>query len=169
MNEVFKDIPGYEGLYQVSNHGRVKSLERKEFASYRDKLVKERILKSGMDSIGYLNVTLCNGKRKTYSVHQLVAMAFLNHKPCGLKLVVDHKDFDIKNNHLSNLRLKSHRENTNRKHLKGTSKYTGVSWKKDRKNWSAQITINSKVKYLGGFTDELEASRAYEIALKEVI
>jgi len=116
--EIFKDIPGYEGIYQVSDLGRVKSL----------KFNKEKILKPGVNNHGYYTVVLCKGKRKTINVHQLVAMAFLNHEPCGYNgLIVDHKDNNPLNNRLSNLQLISQRENTS-KDKKGSSKYTGVSW-----------------------------------------
>lgn len=68
MNEIFKDVPGYEGLYQVSNLGRVKSLHYQ----------KEKILKPSEQKWGYLNVHLCkNGKRRTFKIHRLVAESFL--------------------------------------------------------------------------------------------
>ena len=95
-------------------------------------------------------------------------MAFLGHKPSGNKLVVDHIDFDRTNNHLSNLRIITHRENTNRKHIKSSSKYIGVSWYKSRKRWCAKIKINNKTKHLGYFIDELEASSAYQVALNNL-
>jgi hypothetical protein len=60
------------------------------------------------------------------------------------------------------------RANTNRKHLKSSSKYTGVSWHKSANKWMAYIQINDKRKYLGLFTDELSASLAYQNALKEI-
>ena len=72
--EVWRDVKGYEGLYQVSNMGRVKSLERKN--NY-GRTVKERILKPAFDGWGYLVVTLCaDGKRKNLMVHRLVCEAF---------------------------------------------------------------------------------------------
>lgn len=158
QKEVWRDIKDYEGLYQVSNHGNVKSL----------KYGKNRILKPALDSVGYYMVNLCNGKFHSYSIHKLVAIAFLNHKPCGYKIVVDHKDFNKTNNHLSNLRLISARENTNQIHLKSTSKYCGVSWQKVTKKWRAFIRINNKNKNLGSFNDELEASNAYQLALSKL-
>ena len=87
MKEIFKDIPNYEGLYQVSNLGNVKSL------NYR-RTKKERVLKTVVNGVGYLNVYLSkNGKIKTFTVHKLVCMAFLNHTPNGSKgLVADHRN-----------------------------------------------------------------------------
>jgi hypothetical protein len=96
----------------------------------------------------------------------LVAMAFLNHKPCGHKLVVDHIDNNPLNDRLYNLQVITHRQNCS-KDKKGTSKYTGVTWEKRINKWKAHIRINSKLKYLGYFTDELKAANAYKKALEE--
>ena len=158
MEEVFKDIPGYEGIYQVSNLGRVKSF----------RFNKEKILKPTVGSHGYYTVGLCKGKRKTISVHQLVAMTFLNHKPDGTtKVVVDHIDNNPLNNRLYNLQLVTNRENTS-KDKKGSSKYRGVSWAKERNKWISSITINGKKKTLGYFNCELAASDAYQKKLAEI-
>jgi hypothetical protein len=153
MEEIFKDIPNYEGMYQVSNFGRVKSL----------KFGKERILKPATGKRNYLECVLSNKKTKTVTVHQLVVITFLGHVPCGLKLVVNHKNFVRTDNRLNNLEIITVRENTNLKHINSSSKYTGVHWSKKNKKWHAQIYINNKVKYLGCFTDEIKASEAYPI------
>ena len=90
QEEIWKTIEGFES-YQVSNFGRVKSF----------KLDKERILKPNIDHDNYYVVTLYKNKtRRLMKVHQLVAIAFLNHKPCGMKLVVNQKDFNKLNNHV---------------------------------------------------------------------
>ena len=155
--EIWKDIKDYEGLYQVSNLGRVKSL----------KFGKERILSAATNATGYSLVALCNGKTKAITVHQLVAMAFLNHKPCGYKLVVDHINTIKTDNRLENLQVITHRQNCT-KDKKGTSKYTGVHWCKPRNKWRAEIRINGKTKYLGSFKSELEASEAYQLKLETI-
>jgi len=158
MNEIWKSIEGHES-YEVSNLGRVKSL----------KCNKERILKRGVDSSGYLHVNLYkDNKMKTKKIHQLVAIAFLNHKPDGMKLVVDHIDNNPLNNELGNLQIITHRENLS-KDRKGSSEYTGVHWNKSAKKWQSNIRINGKPKHLGYFTDESKASEAYQKALKELI
>lgn len=86
--EYFKDIPGYEGRYQVSNHGRVFSLKT------------EKILKPIRCATGYLYAHLSNGGRAQKKViHRLVMLTF-----CGRSLLtVNHKDFNRTNNHLDNL------------------------------------------------------------------
>ena len=79
MIEEWREIEGYEGLYQVSNLGRVRSLDRVVIRSNgKPNTVSEKILKYGMNR-GYCAVVLCkDGKKKMYKVHRLVAMAFLS-------------------------------------------------------------------------------------------
>lgn len=161
MKEVFKNIPGYEGYYQVSNLGRVKSLARKVKWNNTIRNQDERILNPPITD-GYRRMGLCNGIRKHFKVSILVAMAFLNHKPDGTqKIVVDHINNIRTDDRLKNLQLISQRENSS-KGRKGTSKYIGVSWSKIRNKWIAAIYINGKHKNLGGFTSELEASQVYQ-------
>ena len=166
MKEVFKSIKGYEGIYQVNNLGNIKSLER---VNTIGRTVKERILKASVNSSGYLTVTLCkNGKPKTRTVHQIVAESFLGHKPNGHKLVINHINFIKTDNRAVNLEIVTNRENSNKKHLKSSSRFTGVYWYKNYKKWMSTIHINGKRKHLGYFTNELEASNAYQTALKSI-
>ena len=92
MEEYWKDKKDYEGHYQVSNFGKVKSI----------KFGKEKILKLNKDKDGYLQVTLCkNNIKKVYKVHRLVAEAFIDNPdnlPC-----VNHKDENKLNNNVNNL------------------------------------------------------------------
>ena len=127
MEEIWKDIKDYEGLYQVSSFGRVRSLDR-EVVYRNDRIYncKGRVLKPSLDDSGYLRVNLCeNGKRITKRIHQLVAIAFLKHIPCGLKLVVNHIDNNPLNNNVENLEITTNRKNTS-VHRKNLSGYTGV-------------------------------------------
>lgn len=101
--EVWKDVIGYEGLYQVSNFGNVKSLGN-EFSR------KERFLKLSPQSKGYLTVVLQkNATRKTVLVHRLVAEHFIYN--IESKSQVNHIDGDKTHNIVSNLEWVSHREN----------------------------------------------------------
>jgi hypothetical protein len=160
--EKFKDIPNYKGLYQVSNLGRVKSLKRKNVRMNR--LLKPSLRK------GYFKVTLCkNGQQKAFDIHQLVAIAFLNHKPNNYVLVVDHIDNKPLNNNVENLQIITHRKNTSKDRKGGSSKYVGVCWRKQCKKWDSRIQLKGIRKYLGLFTDEHMAHLAYEKALKEII
>ncbi len=167
--EIWKDVPGYEGIYQVSDIGNIKSLSREVLRNGEYPMkIKEKILKPGLSSNGYLTVMLHkNNLKKHMKVHMLVAMAFLNHKPDGTnKICVDHINNIKTDNRLVNLQLITNRENSSKDKKNGTSKYTGVSWSKLINKWKAEIAINGKVKNLGYFIDEYVAHLEYEKALK---
>lgn len=118
MSEQWKDVIGYEGLYQVSDLGRIKSTQRNDTAG---RLVRERILAPSLAG-GYPSVNLCKGgQRKTKAVHLMVAEAFLGEKKEGSE--VAHSDGDAMNPALSNLRYASHRENEADKVRHGTKFY----------------------------------------------
>lgn len=113
MEEIWKDIPNYEGLYQVSDLGNVRSLDRvvKGKAGCK-KRIKGKVLKRNLDKSGYPHVNLSkDSKLKTFTVHQLVCICFLNHKPNGCKMVVDHINEIRTDNRVSNLRIITHQEN----------------------------------------------------------
>lgn len=94
--EIWKDIKGYEGLYQVSNYGRVKSLPR------NNTIKQPRILKNGYSHKGYCIVALSkNNNRRSYRVHRLVAQAFIPN-PNNLP-EVNHIDENKLNNNINNL------------------------------------------------------------------
>ena len=112
--EKWKEVPNYEGRYWVSNLGRVKN--------------ESHLLSLGLQSGRYHSTTLSkDGVRKSFLVHQLVAIAFLNFVPNGNKLIVDHIDNNPLNNNLENLQVITHRQNLSKDKKNKTSKYTGVS------------------------------------------
>lgn len=168
MEEIWKEIKDYEGLYYISNLGRVKSLSKTVKTSIGYRVTKEKILIPGTNGGGYQMVGLYkNNITKAFRIHQLVSIAFLNHVPCGRKLVVNHKDFNRINNHVHNLEIITQRENANKKHLKSSSNYTGVHWCNTKKKWVSQIAINGKNNHLGYFLNEIDASNAYQNKLKQ--
>lgn len=107
MNEIWKDIKGYEGIYQVSTFGRVKSLARTipvktRWNSYCDRKLSEKILKPVDNGHGYLFVTLViDGDVTQKYIHRLVAETFIQN-PNDLS-EVNHKDGDKGNNNVDNL------------------------------------------------------------------
>jgi len=112
MNEIWKDVIGYEGCYSVSNLGRVKSLKRKvnSLHGINTRTVNERIIAQRTTMHGYMSVALRKyGKDKTLTVHRLIAIAFLNNPDD--KPEVNHLDGNKKNNKLYNLEWVTKSEN----------------------------------------------------------
>lgn len=111
--ELWKDIPQYEGLYQVSNKGNVRSLDKKVLNNGGFQLVKGRVLKqanTGRNRV-YKYVALSkNGKVKNKYIHRLVAETFITNPEN--KPTVDHIDRDTSNNTLENLRWATYKEQT---------------------------------------------------------
>jgi hypothetical protein len=113
QNEIWKDIKGYEGQYQISNKGRVYSIPRIiKKSNGKTQFVRGRILKAYIKQHKYLEVNLCiNGKGKWYLVHRLVAEAFIPN-PNNLPQV-NHKDENKLNNNVDNLEWCTPKYNTN--------------------------------------------------------
>lgn len=112
MEEIWKDIKGYEGLYQVSNLGRVKSLERKTRFDNQTKIIQTSFLSNRIGKRGYVVVSLFkNNKGKTIPIHRLIADAFIpnpENKPC-----IDHINTIRTDNRIENLHWVTSKENSN--------------------------------------------------------
>jgi len=106
--EIWKDIKGYEGLYQVSNEGRVKALSRVVKSRWgTPKPLKEKEIREVVDSLGYSRLSLSkDGNVKAHKIHRLVAEAFLFGEG-----QINHIDGNKQNNHVSNLEFCTQREN----------------------------------------------------------
>ena len=102
MEEIWKDIDGYEGMYQVSNLGRIKSLPRRMKASIGFASVRGRIMKPAIDPKGYIRCALSKDNiLKTFKVHRLVAMAFISNPNSYPQ--INHINGDKQDNRVTNL------------------------------------------------------------------
>ena len=157
--EEWREIEGYEGLYQVSNLGRVKSLKNHK-GTYR-----EKILKPTSDKLKYERVALYkNGKQKRFQIHRLVATAFIlnpNNLPC-----VNHIDENPSNNHVSNLEWCTYEYNINY-----GSRNKKVSEKMKGKYIGSKHCKSKKVKCMttGEIFDSIaDAGRKYNIGTGDI-
>ena len=115
--EVWKDVPGYEGMYQVSNTGRVKSLDRKTTCKYRPTIKGRELSKINTSNGGYKKVFLWkNNKGKGIQIHRLVLLAFKGPS----ELETRHLDGNPLNNHLDNLKYGTPKENASDQRRHGT-------------------------------------------------
>ena len=166
MQEVWKDIPDYEGLYQVSNFGRVKRLKGRVRYGNGFRTVREKII-GGNKKYRQCGLSK-NNIRTHYFSHVLVAMIFMGYtKTKGM--VVDHIDNNPRNNHISNLQIITSRENSSKDRKNKSSKYTGVCWNNSRKKWKAQIYHTKKIHVLGFFIKEYDAHLAYQKELSKAV
>jgi len=161
--EAWKDIHGFEGYYQVSNTGKIKSLKRtvSNTGNYIGKITyKERLLKQTINRYGYHVVTLQkDGKRHFSIVHRLVANAFIENKESLRE--VNHIDRNKSNNNASNLEWCSRKQNVQHYYesIQTSSKYKGVSYCKGRNKWSAYLNFEGNRISLGRFNTEEEAKQ----------
>jgi hypothetical protein len=157
--EEFREVKGYEGLYEVSSLGRIKSLKTRKLLSLNPN-----------KRDGYVNITLVkNGVNKSFRAHQLVAIAFLKHEPDNTnKLVVDHKNNIKHDNRLVNLNIITNRENCS-KEVKGKSNLLGATWCNTYSKWKSQIRHKGKRIYVGSFNTDVEAHHAYKNKLNELL
>lgn len=161
--QIWRDVPGYVGDYQVSDQGSVRSRDRRNSVNSR---IKGRVLKPMANRCGYLFVDLHRGTRVSKYVHRLVLLAFNGPS----ELHCDHLNGVKTDNRLVNLEYVSQRENTNRGHsLAGrSSPHYGVYWCKQTKKWRSEILFSGKRYNLGRFENELDAAEAYQRALSNV-
>ena len=111
MEEIWKPIYGFEA-YQVSNLGKVRSKDRYANSGIGIRLYKGKLLKPGMDRVGYIHVVLSkDNKQKMFLVHRLVYEAFNGKIPEGMQ--VNHIDEDKSNNSIENLNVMTCKENVN--------------------------------------------------------
>lgn len=160
MNELWKDIPGYNGLYQASNLGNIRNSDLKLIPGYKNG--KERNTNNYYLAIG-LNI---NGIRIVSKVHRLILKTFKGDS----NLQVDHINNIKYDNRLENLRYCTNQENCifrSGNNLKKTCNYIGVTINKKTGKHQSRIRINGIRKSLGYFYTEEEAYEAYLKELKK--
>lgn len=159
MEEIWKDVPGYEGLYKVSSLGRVMSV------SYnRTNRPAIRVLRA--DRLGYLVVTLHNNNHsKTFKVHRLVAIAFIPNPECFP--CVNHKDEDKMNNNINNLEWCSYSYN-NKYGNRPRKVLNAHKAKKSSKAERAVVKLDTNGAVLEEFSSISEAARIIGIARESV-
>jgi hypothetical protein len=159
--EQWKSIIGYEGIYEVSDQGQVKSLAKKWVSGHKTIRIKEdTILKFGKSFDGYLRVNLSNNRKKlTIGVSRLVAIAFIpnpENKP-----EVNHKDGNKLNNHISNLEWVTHLENM--RHCWNTGLQKGsIGNKNPRTKITDEQVLEIMKEYENGKT-KTELSKKYNV------
>ena len=140
INEIWKPVKGYEGIYEVSNLGRVKSLPRLKYCGHKNskpQKVHERILTSWVDRLGYVKVRLSkNGESKTTLLHRVIADAFI--EPVEGKNEINHKDGVKANNAIENLEWATRGENVKHAFLnKLKHPKRGEENNKSKLNWES--------------------------------
>lgn len=150
----WKEIPKYPN-YEISNLGII-----------RNKNGKIKSI-NNLSNNRYKTVELSkNGFKKRFTVHQLMAITFLNHIPNGHEIVVDHINNNSLNNQLSNLQLISHKENINKDKDKSngkySSKYLNISFCNKRKKFKVIVQRQGKSFSLGAYKCEEKAKEVLD-------
>ena len=143
MEEIWKDIEGYNGYYQISNHGRVKSLQRLVTGHKSEWQKEEKIMKLSADKKGYSMIRLTlNSIKKTFTVHRLVALHFIERVPN--KNQINHIDCDKTNNTVENLEWCDNSKNQTHAFQNGLNKYTQKHREARIKRGLKERKLNSK-------------------------
>ena len=164
MEEMWKDIKGYENLYQVSNLGRIRVLPKVvKCKGGATRTTPGKIMETELNYNGYPSIRLVReGKRMRHRIHILVWEAFGTSERNGKKIVIDHIDNDKTNCRIDNLQLLSGRANV-AKAKKKVGRLTGAFF--NGRKWFSQVRTGKVCKYIGSFDSEQAAHNAY---LKEI-
>lgn len=159
MIEIWKDIIGYEGRYQVSNFGRIKSLGN-------NKTRKEKFLKLTTDKDGYLSINLsCKGKIKKYQVHRIECQMFIpniRNKP-----EVNHKDGVKSNNYIENLEWNTYSENLH--HAYKNKLRTSIKGERNNRVKLTQSQVDEiREKYKTGNYLLVTLSKEYKVSISQI-
>lgn len=159
MEEIWKDIEGFEGAYQVSNFGRLKSFKR----------VKTGRVLSMVNKTGwYLNAVLeYNGLFKSIKIHSLVALYFLGDKPYD-KPEVNHKDSNKQNNHVDNLEWISRRDNMKHAVAADPSFLNAMIYKNQHEKPFPVLQLSLNGDFINKYFNCFEASKATGVCARNI-
>jgi hypothetical protein len=165
MEEIWKDIIGYFGLYQISNLGNIKSLERYRYNNLKY-LQKEKHLSLIKNVYGYLQVNLCKyGKIKIFKVHRLVACAFISNPEN--KPEINHKNGIKIDNRVENLEWCTRSENEIHSYENGFQNQKG---EKNNNVKLTQIQVNQiRSKYIPYKYSSFKLADEYNISQQNII
>jgi len=166
VSEEWLPVVGLEGSYEVSNTGKVRSIDRVvSVNSGYIRPLKGVLLKGFLVNGGYLQVDMhINGERIRRLVHSLVSESFIGNSD----LTVDHIDGDKLNNKVENLEYVTQRENIHRYRKGKRDLPIGVSFCRDRNKYRAEIYIDGRSRHIGRYTTPEEAREAYLTELKSI-
>lgn len=156
MKEIFKDIEGFEGMYQISNQANVKSLDRLD---NRGRKITGRILKHKIDKDGYHQVILSkDGVPYTKKIHRLVAIAFIPNPEN--KLTVNHQDTNKDHNYESNLEWATSFENNLHAHKRGLN----VAFNKGESHPNAKLTAKQVKEIRNNNLSSTKLAKKYNVS-----
>lgn len=152
--EIWKDIVGYEGLYQISNFGNVKSLDRVvKYCNNKTYVYKSKIRKPSVSEYRLIALSK-NGLVKMVKISRLVALHFL--ETDSNRKIVNHKDFNKHNDNIENLEWVSYSENSIHS-FKRQNKLRGIFYDKKRLKWACYLYRDNKNIFVGRFLTKKEA------------
>lgn len=163
IDEIWKPIKNYECLYEVSNLGRVRSLDKYVNYRYGNREVKGKILKPSLNGWGYPSISLSkNGITKSTRIHKLVAEHFLvkvKNKNC-----INHIDGNKENNYIDNLEWCNHKENTKHAMDNGLINFNQLAKSNGEKCSKIIKQYDKEMKFINEYISTQEASKVLNIA-----
>ncbi len=160
---IWKSIPSFEGQYEASVDGQIRSLERFSIRA----TVRACVMKGNVRPDGYSAVTLADGKGdyKSYLTHRIIYLAHVG--PIMPGMAIDHINGDRKDNRVNNLRLVTPSQNQmNRASANKRGIPTGIYWCETRKRWVVQIKVNGRAvarKRVGKLEDAVLLRKSWEL------
>ncbi|MDR1286282.1 MAG: HNH endonuclease [Treponema sp.] len=158
INEIWKDITGYEGLYKASNYGNILSVQRHKI----NRTIRERILKKDKGKNGYFCIYLSkNGKVKKHLIHRIVAMTFIPN-PENLPQV-NHKDENKSNNYVGNLEWCTCSYNSsygtiNQRRTAHTNYYSSANMERHKRDRIPVMQLSRKLELINVFESLSQAA-----------